>query len=677
MAETIYNKNATSTLDIYKPAKVLQCSVTSATGEAYWPHNDGEGDPWWSGSSSPKFYQYSITFTVTAYNHGSHKTRDAREYNGLDVSVGDWLAGSQDGRCMQIVSVSAKSSTEVTCIVEDVLRYNTFRSSTGSPIFSTPGTAILFTLNEAGKPILDPLPASVVSSDFFPNVVSRFEYFNPAENFRLEKTAHGFARGDVIVVTEDGEYQKANAATMARTIGVVSATGPGPNQFMIMPQNRIIDFNPALPGNIGDYIYADTDGDLTTTDTGKVIFLKLKDSIASTITSSNASAVANANSVIEINGYNVTLTGGNTTVVNTDLNNVSANTLVTSEIVAEPTTVTSDDDTYNYGILGGYIPFSANIDSGSGNTTVLVNSDTSGGAVYGSGIADATDVKNAIEGANIANLSVSVLGSGEIQLSEINGNAVTIYNLTSDTSGTPFGGSSSVTGLPLSTSATTGSFLKLTRSDGGPIDIEDVTGTPAVDLGIYSVHNGQYPLGLYIEHGVRSGGISVVADISARDSLTAQGGDMAYVVNAGDGEWGLFLYDGSSWVEVGNEDSANTDAQTMSYSFSAPGGGFGGVQTVDLANISPGCRIMEVAVDVTTALTNYSGGTAPTIEVGTASDLDQFLIQDASDLEAIGVYTSQPNYLYPASQTNDLNLKARIYHRSATIGAFTLTVTYV
>ena len=108
MAESIYNKSATSTLDIYKPAKVLQCSVTSATGESYWPHNDGEGDPWWQSSSSPKFYQYSVTFTVTAQNHGSHKSRDSREYNGLDVSVGDWLAGSQDGRCMQIISVSSK-----------------------------------------------------------------------------------------------------------------------------------------------------------------------------------------------------------------------------------------------------------------------------------------------------------------------------------------------------------------------------------------------------------------------------------------------------------------------------------------------------------------------------------------------------------------------------------------
>lgn len=676
MAE-VYNKNATSVLDIYKPAKVLQLSVTSATGEKYWPHDDGEGDPWWTSSSSPKFYQYKLVMTVTEYSHGSHKTREHKKYNGLDIAVGDWIAGSQDGRCMQIVSISAKSSTSVTCIVEDILRYNTFRSSTGSPIFSVPGTAILFTLNEKGKPIIDPLPASVVSTDFYPNVTSRFEYFNPAENYRLEKTAHGFARGDVIVVTESGTYEKANATTMSRTIGVVSVVGPGPNQFAVMPQNRIIDFNPALPGTAGSYIYADTDGDLTTTDTGKVIFLKIKDSLPSNVTSANASVTATASDVIEINGYNVTLTGGNASTVVTDINNSTSNTSVTANLLPEPGVVESNSSTYNYGLLGGYIPFSANITTGSGTFLANVTTSPSGNAQYGAGIANATDIRDTISALNIANLSVSVKGSGELVLTESNGNAITITNVTNDTGGTPFAGSSSVTGLPTSSSATTGSFLHITRADGGPIDIENTTGTPADDLQIYSAHNGQYPLGLYIEHGVRSGGITIVANTTARDNLTSQGGDMAYVTDAGDGEWGLFVYDGSSWVEVGNQDSAATDAQTITLDFSTPGTGFGGVQTQDLANISPGARILDIGVSVTTPLSNWTGASAPTVEVGTAADLDQFLTGDDSDLETTGDYTVNPNYLYPASQTNDLSLKARIYHRGATSGAFSVRVTYI
>ena len=152
---------------------------------------------------------------------------------------------------------------------------------------------------------------------------------------------------------------------------------------------------------------------------------------------------------------------------------------------------------------------------------------------------------------------------------------------------------------------------------------------------------------------------------------------MAYVTDAGDGEWALYVYTGAAWSEVGNQDSAATDAQTITLDFSAPGGGFGGVLTQDLANISPGARIIDIGIDVTTGLSNWTGSNAPTIEVGTASDLDQFLTGDESDLETAGDYTANPNYLYPASQSNDLSLKARIYHRGATAGAFSIRVTYV
>ena len=35
----------------------------------------------------------------------------------------------------------------------------------------------------------------------------------------------------------------------------------------------------AIPGNAGDFVYADTDGDLTTNDTGKIMFLKIADAV--------------------------------------------------------------------------------------------------------------------------------------------------------------------------------------------------------------------------------------------------------------------------------------------------------------------------------------------------------------------------------------------------------------
>ena len=64
------------------------------------------------------------------------------------------------------------------------------------------------------------------------------------------------------------------------------------------------------------------------------------------------------------------------------------------------------------------------------------------------------------------------------------------------------------------------------------------------------------------------------------------------------------MYDGSAWSELSNQDSANTDAQTLTHTFDTPGGGFGGVETVTLGNVS-WSRIIEVSVNVTNPVTNY------------------------------------------------------------------------
>ena len=239
-----------------------------------------------------------------------------------------------------------------------------------------------------------------------------------------------------------------------------------------------------------------------------------------------------------------------------------------------------------------------------------------------------------------------------------------------------FAGDNSVTGIPTTTVASTGKFLRLTRTDGGPIDLEEKTGTPIADFGLTSVHNGQFPLGLYVEHGVRSAGTTVVANIAGRDALSPQVGDMAYVTDSGDAEWAMYVYDGSAWVEIGNQDSAATDAQTLTFTLETPGGGFGGVETITLGNISPGARIVDIGVEVTTPYSNFSG-TTPIIEVGDTSDINAYMEGDESDLSSNGTYTANPNYVYPASQNSELTLRAKITHSGATLGAGKITVTYV
>ena len=139
----------------------------------------------------------------------------------------------------------------------------------------------------------------------------------------------------------------------------------------------------------------------------------------------------------------------------------------------------------------------------------------------------------------------------------------------------------------------------------------------------------------------------------------------------------MYLYDGSAWSELSNQDSANTDAQTLTHTFDTPGGGFGGVETVTLGNVSPGSRIIEVSVNVTNPVTNYSGNVAPTIGIGDQTDIDAYMTGDLSDLSSNGTYFTNPDYVYPSSSSNDLNIRAKFSHRSATLGDVTVSVTYV
>ena len=139
--------NKTSAIDLNVPAKVLPATVTAKTVVSEWNYDDGLGDPWWSGGNTPKAYKWELTMTITTVNHGSHLTRTPKKFDGMDVVVGDYIAGSSDGRALQIVSISSKSTSTVVCQVEDRLRYNTFRSATGTGIFTVPGTAVIFQLS--------------------------------------------------------------------------------------------------------------------------------------------------------------------------------------------------------------------------------------------------------------------------------------------------------------------------------------------------------------------------------------------------------------------------------------------------------------------------------------------------------------------------------------------------
>jgi len=672
--------NKTSAIDLNVPAKVIPVSVSARVTDALWNYDDGLGDLWWSGGSQPKAYRWQLTMTVTTVNHGSHLTRTPKKFDGFDIVVGDYIAGATDGRALQIVSITSKTATSCVCLVEDRLRYNTFRSSAGNGIFTVPGNAVIFQINENGHPMIDPLPVGIVSSYFYANVNSRFQYLNPQMNYMLDQVAHGFEQGDVVAIDHNTNvFELADAANIERLVGTVTHAGPGPNKFLVRPANGIVDFVPGLPGNPGDFVYPKTDnsGDLTLTDTGVAIFLKLTNAIPSVSRGTVTDGTASAADKLEINETDVLFTtnsGGTVSINNavTDINATTSSHGVVASSTPAPNTITSDAATHGsaYGLVGGFPPFSASING----TTVNFSTTTAGQAAYSMAVAIAEDMADDINSVGIANVTATHV-SGNLVITHSLGNAFTIVNGTSDTNGNDFAGTASIASLGTSYNAASGATLKLTRSDGGEIILTDKVGTPTVDFGIMSGHSGSYALGLNVEKGIRSGGgITVVANMAARNAMNPLTGDQAHVLDTGEGEWALYLYSGSAWTLIANEDSAATDAKSLSHTFTTPVGGFGNTSTIVLGRVSSNSRILSVLVECTTAIAGHSGGT-PSLIVGVQSDTDRFMADYENDIETIGSYVTNPDYHYAGA--TELEIKCAFAHYGATSGDLKVTVTYV
>jgi len=636
------------------PPKVISGAATTIVNKELWPHSYDANDPYYSAGSQPKPYRFQITFSIPDNSHGSHLSRIPFIYNAQDVEVGDFVSGADDGKTLQVMSIITKTNDTLVAICEDRLRYNTYRSA-GSPAFNT-GNVIFFQLNEQGLPMFDPLPGTA-SVTFYANVMSRFQYLNPLSNYILEKSSHGFERGDAISI-DGGTFVKTSTSTVNKFIGTVTQAGPGPDLFLLKPSNGIIDFVPGLPGSVGDFIYpaADGSGDMTTTDTtGRKLFIKIADAIESSTVGTGIDPTGSAGDVVEINKVQISLgASGSYTLSDavTAINAATSSHKVTASAVGAATTATSNTSNLAYGVIAGYTPFSASING----TSVSFTTVASGSVAYGDPlVADVNDMAADINSVGIANIVASVDSSGNLVLTNSIGGAITIVNGTNDTNGTPFAGAASLTGLALNTPANTTTFaLKLARADGGPLTLYDNQGSFFNTAGVKSGQNGRFALGLQIENGIAATGgggsstISVVADIAARDALTPTLGSQAYVINDGNSEWALYLWDGTQWRNLSSERSAATDAQTLVGDFnvsSLPTG----LSTDSLGTIKTGSTINSVRVLVTSACPSGS-----TIEIKSGTNVI-FSSSDAR-LSEVGYYQVDTNYLLTANETAQAEL---------------------
>jgi len=659
----------TNFIGLNKPAKVLSGTADSVVSLSSWPYANSSDDPYWSGGANPQYYRWQVSFTVAERTHGSNLTRTPFRFDAQDIEVGDFVAGAADGKVLQIMSVISKTNSEVVAIVEDRLRYNTFRDPNGLGIFNAPGPVIFFQINELGFPMLDPIPGDA-AADFFTNVMSRFQYMNPLTNYLLEQANHNFEQGDAICI-EAGSFALSNEDNIGRFIGTVVFPGPGPDQFILRPANGIVDFVPGLPGNVGDYVYPSLDGtgNLTTDDNSRrPIYMKIADAVLTSTTGTGIDPTGTDGDVVEINRIPVTLYSGSGTYGVDEavaLINVDTPThKITAVKVGAATEVFSDITGQGsaYGIIAGYTPFSVSING----VTVNFTTTASGSAAYGDPVvADQNDMVADINAANIPDIVASVSNGSDIKLRHNAGGAITIVNVTADANSNNFAGTGSVSSLPLNTAAnTTTSALRLMRLDGGPLTIKDFAGQFLDTAGVISGQNGRYALGLNIEQGLRSSATTVVADIAGRDALNSLVGDQCYVIDAGNGEWATFTYDGTQWTKVSGERSVATDARTLvlDVDLSTTSG------TRSIGFISSDRTVISVRVLVTTPSLADAN-----VTIGTSSNNSAFALSRDSILSEIGQYTTSPDY----RTTAYTEVVAEITNPTPGAGQFTVILTYV
>ncbi len=658
-----------SSINRYRPAKVLAVVVDSSAELESWWYDDGLSDPWWRGASGAgtnagRPTKFRVVISVTASAHSSHLTREKYVYNGLDINVGMWITSISTPKALKIIKVEAKTTTSVTCIIEDIDRYNTFRDpgGNGNAMFTVPGSGVVFELGDDGLPVLDPVLTSMTDMKIFDQIMSRFRVFNPNKRMGFTKLNHGFYEGEMLKVTASG-FDRAQSSDLY-PVGVVVDIGPGPHNFYITPTTKLITNLEGVPGSQGDLIYQDATvaGHLTTTpgSSTKVVFLKVTDSKICRIIGSQATPTTSNGNKMNINKVEVTFNTGTGSLANiiTDINATTSDHGVTAGTSPAETVITGNVSPAYSDVSTGAFVYTIN-----GETfTILQNADsiTYAGTTY-PGVWDM--IRDINEKTDITNVHAEE-ATGAVKLTNVAGGGITVANVTPTVTSGTYRTFTDATGLA-TTAAGTANRLKLERTDGGEIIINNVSGTPLTDLGVQSVDNGEIGNVLVVEQGgTASVSTHVVANITARNALTGlTDGSTAFVQDDGNGEWALYIYVSSAWVRQSDEDSAATDANTMSATLLPFSSG-----NTTIGTVSATSRVTLVTMEVVSA---FNG--APTLTVGDSGDATRLVANSDIDLSSTGVYTVTSAYTYAA----ETDIVAYYSAGGASSGSVKITVSYM
>lgn len=676
------------------PAKAISVTLNSQQPYQYMGFNVPANYPIFPGDTAPPpdplAFRWTVELAVNNQQHSSIHTRAPGIYTGMDIEIGQWIANITTGQAYQIISIISKSDTDLTCVVQDIFRYNTFKDSGQSGVGGEPAAGseyVVFEVLEDGLPTIDPKPENLVNPGFWINLSSRFNYINSQYDYPLFQRGNTFSVGDIVAVDSvTNKFVKASNVNNLTIGTVTSVSDILPNWFTINPVTKIDDFLDYLPGSIGSIIYTDKNnpGKLTDSSGGNPVYIKLRNN-GQSITKSAANANAGAGTAFRINEVTVTVQSpGNMASIVSSLEAVSSQTGVNAAVGLVDNSLIINQSLIgprNYLVTSG-TPAKATING----VEVIFDIPQTWGSDLNQAGSDA--MASAINASNIPNIVASSTLNNGLTLTNTAGGEITIVNTVNDSLGTPFAGPNSASGLALTKAASTSQCIVLTAVDARPINLLNIIASPLNSLGLISVENAPKACGLYIGTGLRTATNTVVVNLVARDALTPFVGDQAYVLNSDDGnnnyvnQWSTWIWDGSTWVLLARQSSASVDSKTLSYSVSAAT-----AASFNIGKLTTGRRIVSTAINVTSA---FNG--TPVLELGysinstgTPSEpsTNGLMTADMSNLNATGIYTNDSGIKFGTDGTpgvsvnGDVTITGVFNLGSATVGAATIIITYV
>lgn len=627
-----------------KPIIALAALVLAVDRVDMYPYQETPNDRYWSGGVTPQYYTWDLTISVSPQSHSSYDTRESRVYNGLDIFTGMWIA-DRNGRSLKIVTVIEKTQSSAIIRVEDVDRVNTFsdpsRMGIGAPSTSE---VLIFEVDDESMPLLSNVPTVFNTANFVGMVQSRFQRWNPARRYKINKPNHDFSRNDVVIINQKtNQFEKPSINNKhCPVIGVVLESYR--HSFFVSPVNRIVTgLDPALPGKIGDYIYSDPDtGKYTNSPSNQRLFVKLTESVPSFILGQNDSPELIPQNKFILNEVEVIVPSDSVDELINEINSKSEEHSTIATKVDGATIAASNISDWYYGVTGAILPVSARING----QLVTITTDTMGSTIFGPGMANEDDIATDINAANIPNISATASNGVVIVRNNAGGN-IEIENVTPDGSGNNFAGVSSCTGLPLSTASSGDSFkIQLERKDGGAITIHDVVGETVKDAGLFSVQNGKLPEGMVVENWNRVGDTYVVDTIADRDNIfPIYTGDAILVLDGGNGEWVKFMYVNGEFIITATQDSARTDADVLTLTLTHENEAGKYV----IGTLSDNSRVIDISVKV-----RGEFNIDALLNVGDSDVYDRIISDDVIDLTREGVYSNTPSFVYKSGQDTDI-----------------------